>query len=160
MPRWILAVLGAVSLVGLLGAEPASADKTEQVKKEVMAIEQQKGAGLHQSVDATVQWFETVNAPDMVYWYQDQNGMHLVTRDEVVAQFRSGRRKVFGNTYTDYRLRVYADGKAAVLTYRTKQNMEMEGKPSTRESWDTDVYAKDNGVWHRVVHFTTFGPNP
>jgi hypothetical protein len=159
MQRWILAVPLVVSLVGVVKAQEATDSKTEEVKKEIMAIEQQKGAGLHKSVDATVQWFEKVNAPDMVYWYQDHNGMHLVTRDEVIAQFRSGERKVFGNTYTDYRVRVYGDGNAAVLTYRTKQNMEMAGKASTHESWDTDVYAKDNGVWRRVVHFTTFGPN-
>jgi hypothetical protein len=160
MQRLMLSVLLAVSLVGLVKAQEAAADKTEEVRKEIMQIEQEKGAGLRKSVDATVDWFERVNAPDMVYWYQDHNGLHLVTRDEVVAQFRSGERKVFGNTYSDYRLRVYGNGNAAVLTYRTSQNMEMSGKPSTRQSWSTDVYAKDNGVWRRVVHLSTFGPTP
>jgi hypothetical protein len=75
----------------------------------------------------------------VVYWYQDQNGRDLVTQDEVAAQFRCGERKVFGNTYSDYRVRVYADGNAAILTYRTRQNMEMAGKPSTRQSYSTDV---------------------
>ena len=159
MQKWILAVLVSVSLVGLLKAQGTSADKAEEVKKEIMAIEKQKGAGLRKGVDATVQWFETVNAPDMVYWYQDVNGMHEVTRDEVIAQFKSGDRKVFGNDYSDYRVRVYGDGNAAILTYSSQEHMQMHGKAWNHKSTTADIYAKDNLVWHRVGHFLVY-PEP
>lgn len=156
----LLSMLLGVSLVGFANAQEMTGEKAEQVKKEIMQIEHNKAGAINagKGIAGITDWFEHVNDPDMIYFYQDHEGLHLITRDEKVAQFRTGELKVLSTHYSDYRVRVFGDGNAAILTYRADAKIEVKGKPYTDQTFNTEVYAKDNGVWRRIVHYNTFLP--
>lgn len=160
MRRILLAMLLGVSWVGLIQGQEMTGEKAEEVKKEIMEIEHHKAGAINagKGISAITDWFEHVNDVDMIYFYQDHEGLHLITRDQKVAQFRTGELKVLSTHYSDYRVRVYAEGNAAVLTYRTEAKIVSKGKPYTDENFTTEVYAKDNGMWRRIVHYNTFLP--
>ena len=52
--------------------------------------------------------------------------------------------------HEDYNVRIYGD--TAVVTYRSGSTSQYQGKVSTVLANTTDVYVKQGGVWHAVVH--------
>jgi hypothetical protein len=156
MQRVILAMLLAVSLVGFAKAQVPTGDRTEQVKKEIMELEQEKISALGKGVPAIVEWFERVNSDDLAHT-DPISGVR--TKAQCIAEFQSGKLKVHPVTTSDYRVRVHGNGNTAILTYRTN-NMVTRGdnKPYTHDQFITDVYVRESGVWQRVAH--TASPVP
>ncbi|SRR6266403_1195479 len=156
MRRVILAVLLAVSLAGFVKAQVATEDRTEQVKQEIMKLEQEKISALGKGVPAIVEWFERVNSEDLAHTDPISGNR---TKAQCIAEFQSGKLKVHPVNTTDYKVRVHGNGNTAILTYRTN-NMVTRGdnKPYTHDQFITDVYVKESGVWQRVAH--TASPVP
>ena len=91
MRRIILAILLAVSLVGFVEAQDATLGKTEQVKKEIMELEQEKISALGKGVPAIVEWFERVNSEDLAHTDPISGNR---TKAQCIAEFQSGKLKV------------------------------------------------------------------
>jgi ketosteroid isomerase-like protein len=156
MRRIILAMMLAASLGGFVHAQMATGDRTEQVKKEIMEIEQQKISALGKGVPAIVDWFDRFNSEDIAHT-DPISGVR--TKAQCIAEFQSGKLKVHPITTSDYKVRVHGNGNTAILTYRTN-NMVTRGdnKPYTHDQFITDVYVKEAGSWQRVAH--TASPVP
>jgi Domain of unknown function (DUF4440) len=156
MRKIMMATVLAVSLVGFVKAQDVTVDKTEQVKKEIMELEQQKISALSKGVPAIVEWFERVNSEDLAHTDPISGNR---TKAQCIAEFQSGKLKVKPVHTSDYKVRVHGNGNAAILTYRTN-NMVTRGdnQPYTHDQFITDVYVKENGVWQRVAH--TASPVP
>ncbi len=156
MRKVILAMLLAVSLVGIVKAQVAAGDKSEQVKEEIMKLEHEKISALGKGVPAIVEWFERVNSEDLAHT-DPISGVR--SKAQCIAEFQSGKLKVHPVNTSDYKVRVHGDGNTAILTYRTN-NMVTRGdnKPYTHDQFITDVYVKESGVWQRVAH--TASPVP
>ena len=152
----MMAIVLAVSFVGFVKAQDATVDKAEQVKKEIMELEQQKILALSKGVPAIVEWFERVNSEDLAHTDPISGNR---TKAQCIAEFQSGKLKVKPVHTSDYKVRVHGNGNAAILTYRTN-NMVTRGdnQPYTHDQFITDVYVKENGVWQRVAH--TASPVP
>lgn len=156
MRRTILAIVLAVSSVGFVQAQDSTVDKTEEVKKEIMELEQQKISALSKGVPAIVEWFARVNSEDLAHTDPISGNR---TKAQCIAEFQSGKLKVKPVNTSDYKVRVHGNGNTAILTYRTN-NMVTRGdnQPYTHDQFITDVYVKENGVWQRVAH--TASPVP
>jgi len=150
-----LTILLAVSLAAFLSANQVTAkaaDTDEQVKNEILKMEQSKVEALKASGEVAAQWFEKYYTDDIDY--VSGNG-HVYTKADTVNEFRTGVRKLRLVIHDDYRVRVY--GNTAVLTYRGNDIMDRNGKPGTQELVrTTDVYVKQpDGVWRIAVHHVT-----
>ena len=156
MRKVMMAIVLAVSLVGLVKAQDATADKTEEVKKEIMELEHEKVSALSKGVPAIVEWFERVNSEDLAHTDPISGNR---TKAQCIAEFQSGKLKVKPVNTSDYKVRVHGNGNTAILTYRTN-NMVTRGdnQPYTHDQFITDVYVRENGVWQRVAH--TASPVP
>jgi ketosteroid isomerase-like protein len=156
MRKIIMATVLAVSLVGFAKAQDGTVDRTEQVKKEIMELEQEKISALSKGVPAIVEWFERVNSEDLAHTDPISGNR---TKAQCIAEFQTGKLKVKPVNTSDYKVRVHGNGNTAILTYRTN-NMVTRGdnQPYTHDQFITDVYVKENGVWQRVAH--TASPVP
>src|SRR3984893_8371324 len=152
----IMATVLAVSLVGLVEAQDMSVDRTEQVKKEIMELEQEKISALGKGVPAIVEWFERVNSEDLAHTDPISGNR---TKAQCIAEFQSGKLRVKPVNTSDYKVRVHGNGNTAILTYRTNNMVtRADNQPYTHDQFITDVYVKENGVWQRVAH--TASPVP
>ena len=156
MRKIMTATVLAVSLVAFAKAQDVMVDRTEQVKKEIMELEQEKITALSKGVPAIVEWFERVNSDDLAHTDPISGNR---TKAQCIAEFQTGKLKVKPVTTSDYKVRVHGNGNTAILTYRTN-NMVTRGdnQPYTHDQFITDVYVKENGVWQRVAH--TASPVP
>jgi hypothetical protein len=147
MQRFLLTILFAVSMAGVVkaqGAADAKPDKDEEVKKEILQLEDQRDRAL---MNNDADWFERIFADDIAY----MGG--TVTKAQIVAEIRSRERTWQAVRHDDYHVRVY--GNTAVVTYRSGSTMEYKGKISTNLGVTTDVYVKQGGAWRAVVHQVT-----
>jgi hypothetical protein len=147
MQKVLLIILLAVSMVGVVkaqGAPGAKPDQNEEIKKEILKLENERDRAL---MNNDADWFERVFADDI-----DYNG-GTVTKAQIVGEIRSKERKWQAVRHDDYRVRVY--GNTVVVTYRSGSTMEYKGKVSTNLANTTDVYVKQGGVWRAVVHHVT-----
>src|ERR1700694_431309 len=125
MRRILLAMLLAVSLVGFVKAQEASGDTAEEVKKEIMKIEQEKVSALGKGSSAIADWFERYNADDLAH---TDPGSGVRTKAQVIADFKSRKQKVVPGMFSDYRVRVHGNGSTAILTYRNHNTVTIVDK--------------------------------
>ena len=152
MQRFLLTILLAASLVGLVKAQEATRDTAEEVKKEIMKIEEEKESALEKGASAQADWFERYNADDLD---ETTTTFGVRTKAQVLVDFRSGNQKNIPVSSYDYRVRVHGNGNTAILTYRVNNIVKREGKAYAHEQFVSDVYVKEGGVWQRVVHHSS-----
>jgi ketosteroid isomerase-like protein len=155
MRRILLAILLTVSLVGFVKPQVASGDTTEDVKKEIMKIEEEKVSALGKGSSAIADWFERYNADDIAHT-DPQSGVR--TKAQIIADFKSRKQTVVPGKFSDYRVRVHGNGSTAILTYRNHDTITIGDKTYAKEHFVTDVYVKEDGVWQRVVHHASVVP--
>ena len=144
----LLTILLVTSFVGFAAPQPANGETDEEITNEIMAIEHEKEAALGKGMSAVADWFERHNADDLA-WTGEPG---LRTKAEVIHDMRSGNQHVKPERTYDYRVRVHGNGTTAVLTYRTNGTFSIGDKTFGHQLYITDVYAKENGQWIRVVH--------
>ena len=150
-----LSMLLIVSFSGLAAARGAAAGapaNSEEIKKEVLKLEQERDQALMKN-DAA--WFERIFADDIDYIGA---GGGIMTKRQVVDEIGSRARKWQAVRHDEYKVRVY--GNAAVVSYRSDSTMEYKGQVKTTLARTTDVYVKQNGQWRDVVHQVTALPAP
>ena len=142
-----MALAGA--LAGAVQGQTASKEKTEAVRKEIMAIEDDKVAGLLKGGSEPVDWILKYDAEDIAQTNIDGS---TPTKAQVADGLRPGFFKMDSMKQDGHRFRVYDDGKVAVVTYHALGVLERGGKAMPRESNFSDVWVKQNGGWLRVLH--------
>ena len=153
MRRFLLPVLLALSLGGMLKAQGTpKADRDEEVKKEILRLEHEKIESLQKGGAAAADWIDQHYVDDLDC-LGSGGGTGVCTKAEMMAEHRSGARKIDTVRHDDFRVRVYGD--TAVMTFRGNNTMERNGKSITGFVRTTDVYVKQDGVWKIVVHQVT-----
>ena len=149
MRRALLALLLGISLAGTIGAQAIRGEKAEQVKNEIMKIEDEKVAGLLRGGSEPVDWIRQYDAEDIAQTNIDGS---TPTKTQVADGLKPGVFKMDSMKQDGHRFRVYDDGKVAVVTYHARGVLERNGKVTPRESNFSDVWVMQNGSWLRVLH--------
>lgn len=149
MRKLLMAMLLAGSLAGSLPAQTVSKEKAEAVKKEIMAIEDDKLAGLLRGGSEPVDWIVKYDAEDIAQTNIDGS---TPTKAQVEDGLKPGFFKMHSMKQDGHHFRVYDNGNVAVVTYHANGVLERNGKVTPRESNFSDVWVKQNGAWLRVLH--------
>ena len=149
MRRALLALLLGISLAGTIGAQAITGEKAEQVRNEIMKIEDEKVAGLLRGGPEPVDWIRQYDAEDIAQTNIDGSSPG---KAEIEAGLQPGVFKMHSMKQDGHKFRVYDDGKVAVVTYHALGVLERNGKVTPRESNFSDVWVKQNGKWLRVLH--------
>ena len=159
MRRILFSMLLAVSLAGLVQAQGTTADqsaKDAQAVKEVTKIETDKIPLLVKSGPGASDWFDSHNVDDLAYQDPDAG---ILTKAQVSAELRTGKRKPSSIKQYNHRVRVYGNGDVAVVTYlgdvTGKKDKTGKTLPFVSHEATTDVWVKQGGVWLRAVHAVT-----
>jgi hypothetical protein len=150
MRRLLCSILLALLLVGPVKAQMTTgqvAEKNAQAEKELVKYENDLIKAVLTGGSVAADFFDRDDADD-----QDllTNGK-VSTKAEHVAEWRSSSRKMVSINHSDYLVHVYGNGTTAVVTYQG-HNQELEGKVVDKYYRTTDVFAKQNGKWLRVLH--------
>jgi hypothetical protein len=149
MRKFLFAILLAVLLPGMAAAQAITGEKADQVKREIMKIEDEKLAGLLRGGSEPVDWIKQYDAEEVAQTNIDGSSP---TKAEIEAGLQPGVFKMHSMKQDGHRFRVYDDGKVAVVTYHALGVLERNGKVTPRESNFSDVWVKQNGAWLRVLH--------
>jgi hypothetical protein len=147
--KLLMAMALAGALAGVVQAQTVSKEKTEIVRKEIMAIEDDKVAGLLKGGSDPVDWIIKYDAEDIAQTNIDGS---TPTKTQVADGLKPGVFKMDSMKQDGHRFRVYDDGKVAVVTYHARGVLERNGKVTPRESNFSDVWVMQNGSWLRVLH--------
>jgi uncharacterized protein DUF4440 len=149
MTKFLLAAIGGVLLATTIGAQAITGEKAEEVRKEIMKIEDEKVAGLLRGGSEPVDWIKQYDAEEVAQTNIDGSSP---TKAEIEAGLEPGVFKMHSMKQDGHKFRVYDDGKIAVVTYHALGVLERNGKLTPRESNFSDVWVKQNGAWLRVLH--------
>jgi uncharacterized protein DUF4440 len=149
MRKAILAAILGISFAGTIGAQAISGEKAEEVKKEILKIEDEKVAGLLRGGSEPVDWIRQYDAEEIAQTNIDGSSPG---KAEIEAGLQPGVFKMHSMKQDGHKFRVYDDGKVAVVTYHALGVLEHNGKVTPRESNFSDVWVKQNGAWLRVLH--------
>src|SRR6202166_2820491 len=149
MRRIFFALLLTVSFAGVVFAQEVTAAKAEAVKKEIMAIEDEKVAGLLRGGSEPVDWIVKYDAEDIAQTNIDGSNP---TKKQVEDGLQPGVFKMHSMNQDGHHFRVYDNGNVAVVTYHALGVVERNGKSVNRENLFSDVWVKQNGTWLRGLH--------
>jgi enoyl reductase-like protein len=149
MSKYLVAMLLAACLPGMIAAQAITGEKAEAVKKEIMKIEDEKVAGLLRGGSEPVNWIKQYDAEDVAQTNIDGSSP---TKAEIEEGLKPEVFKMHSMKQDGHRFRVYDNGNVAVVTYHALGVLERNGKVTPRESNFSDVWVKQNGAWLRVLH--------
>jgi Domain of unknown function (DUF4440) len=149
MKKAALAAILGISLAGTIGAQAITGEKADEVKKEILKIEDEKVAGLLRGGSEPVDWIRQYDAEEIAQTNIDGSSPG---KAEIEAGLQPGVFKMHSMKQDGHKFRVYDDGKVAVVTYHALGVLERNGKITPRESNFSDVWVKQNGAWLRVLH--------
>ena len=155
--RSILAILlVAFSTVAVGKAQETTGEAAEKVKQEILKLEKEKLAAFRSTGTAKnfcEDWVKAHDAPRIVHVMP--NGS-VRSKDQLMAEVRTGNRKLYSLEYGPQDIRVYGDGgdgTTAVSTYLTTADIAMYGGRHLVESdLAVDVWFKQGGKWWFIVH--------
>jgi ketosteroid isomerase-like protein len=157
MRRIFFAFLVTVSFAGVGFAQEVTGAKAEAVKKEIMAIESEKVAGLLRGGSEPVDWIAKYDAEDIAQ--TDVDGS-TPNKAQIEAGLQPGVFKMHSMKQDGHHFRVYDNGNVAVVTYHALGVVERNGKSVKRENLFSDVWVKQKGAWLRVLHQERDMPKP
>ena len=149
MNKILVAAMLGISLAGTIGAQAITGEKAEQVRKEIMKIEDEKVAGLLRGGSEPVDWIKQYDSEEIAQTNIDGSSPG---KAEIEAGLQPGVFKMHSMKQDGHTFRVYDDGKVAVVTYHALGVLERNGKVTPRESNFSDVWVKQGGKWLRVLH--------
>jgi hypothetical protein len=160
---FLLAVL-VLSLAGFVRAQETTGPKADEVKKEIIKLEEDKLRAF-QSTGTSHNF-----CPDWVKSYDAEGIVHINadgtedTKAGLMSDVQNGNRKLLAVRYGPQNIRVYGDGgngTTAVTTYSTLYDIEVYGKQSRSEEHHVvDVWVNREGKWWFVVHSVHSLPSP
>ena len=149
MKNILFAALLGISLAGTASAQALTGAKADEVKKEIMKIEDEKVAGLLRGGSEPVDWIRQYDAEEVAQTNIDGSSP---SKAEIEAGLQPGVFKMHSMKQDGHRFRVYDNGNVAVVTYHALGVLERNGKVTPRESNFSDVWVKQDGKWLRVLH--------
>ena len=141
---FVVAVMLSLCLPGL--AQKAN-DSSLSTEEQIKSIEEERNRAILSGDAATL---DRMTAED--YTFITLRG-ELRTKAEIVKGFQSGAFKYESRTISELKVRVYGD--TAVVTGRSTQKGEENGKDYSGDYRFTRVYVKDTGHWITVALQTT-----
>jgi len=141
---FVVAVMLSLCLPGL--AQKAN-DSSLSTEEQIKSIEEERNRAILSGDAATL---DRMTAED--YTFITLRG-ELRTKAEIVKGFQSGAFKYESRTISELKVRVYGD--TAVVTGRSTQKGEEDGKDYSGDYRFTRVYVKDKGRWITVALQTT-----
>jgi len=150
MPRtFLLTVLLGVSLVSSAVAQQATGKDAEEAKAEVMKLEKEKVPLLLKGGSAFADWFDRVDAQDVVIINGDGSSL---TKAEQAGLWRSDAMRQTANDQRDHKAYVYDNGNVVIVTYLGTTHNVVRGKASVSTGRTADTWVRQDGKWLRVVH--------
>jgi hypothetical protein len=148
--RYILSVAGAlIALAHTPNAfaigDPNTSNKS--AAEEIRLLEEDRNQAILRGDAAAL---ERMTSDD--YTFVTLRG-EMVTKAEIVRNFRSGAAKYQSREISDLNIRVYDN--SAVVTGRAIQKGMENGKDYSGDYWFTRVYVKQGGHWISVALQTT-----
>ena len=138
----------AVLLSWCLVAQAQKAnDSSLSTEKQIKSIEEERNRAILSGDAATL---DRMTADD--YTFITLRG-ELRTKAEIVKGFQSGAFKYESRTISELKVKVY--GETAVVTGRSTQKGEENGKDYSGDYRFTRVYVRDKGHWMTVALQTT-----
>jgi ketosteroid isomerase-like protein len=148
--RYVLSVAGALIALAFTPNAFAVGDANTSSKsamEEIRSLEADRNQAILRGDAAAL---ERMTADD--YTFVTLRG-EMLTKAEVVRNFRSGAAKYQSREISDLNIRVY--GNSAVVTGKAIQKGMENGKDYSGDYWFTRVYVKQGGHWMTVALQTT-----
>jgi len=155
MKRILLFSVLAFGFAGLVRAQETMGPKAEEVKKEILKLEEEKLKAFQStgtSKNICPDWVRNNDAEAIVHINADGTED---TRAGLVNDLEKGNRILHSLRYGPQNIRVYGDGgngTTAVTTYATFDDIEVYGKRTNSEHYSLDVWVKRDGKWWFVAH--------
>jgi ketosteroid isomerase-like protein len=127
----------------LVGQAQKASDSSLSTEEQIKSIEEERNRAILSGDAATL---ERMTADD--YTFITLRGQ-LRTKAEIVKGFQSGAFKYESRTISELKVRVYGD--TAVVTGRSTQKGEENGKDYSGDYRFTRVYVRDKGRWMTVA---------
>jgi hypothetical protein len=154
MRRVLSTALLAVLLAAVVQAQETTGAKAEEVKQEVLKIETDKLEYRANHQGSIEDWNKRYDAVGIAV--TQPNGARPTGAEHVHHLQDPNRAKLRTNHQFGYQVRVYDDGKIAVVTYNGENTFSTDAdkdKIVTQRTLDTDVWFKfPDGMWRRIVH--------
>ena len=144
----LLAETGSAARLSSQSAAPVPSDEPSRVE----AIERDLVAAINR---ADLETYQRLVAED--YVAHDVSG-RTVTREEVLASYRSGARRYRDLTIYDVKVRIHGD--TAVVSARTKGFRVEEGRETENRVRYVRVYARRGGQWKAVAQMAAREESP
>ena len=152
-----------LGLAGFAKAQETTGPKAEEVKKEILRIEEEKLKAFQStgtSKNICPDWVKSNDAEGIVHINADG------TEDSkagLVKDLEKGNRVLHSLRYGPQNIRVYGDGgngTTAVTTYPTFDDIEVYGHRTSSQHYSLDVWVKRDGKWWFVAHSVHERPSP
>jgi hypothetical protein len=127
-----------------LKAGDTQSNHDEQIKKEVLGVENQLNQAL---LHADIGTLDRIYSDNLAYM---NAGGEVMTKAEVLSKFKSGEIKLLTLGRDDIRLRVFGD--AVILYGISTAALEYKGRVSYGPRRFTNAYVKVNGEWRLASH--------
>ena len=163
MKRIFLLCMLGLGFAGFVKAQDTKGPKAEQVKKEILKLEEEKLKAFQStgtSNNICPDWVRNNDAEAIVHINSDGTED---TRAGLVKDLEKGNRILHSLRYGPQNIRVYGDGEngtTAVTTYLTFNDIEVYGKRTSSEVYSLDVWTKRDGKWWFVAHSVHERPTP
>lgn len=144
-------ILGVPSLAGQGKAQETPAGQSaadEEARETILKMEHDRVEYLKVGGSVIADWIDRVYTDDVVC--MGSGGGGACTKAEIMAEHRSGERKLRAVNHHDYAVHVH--GNTAVLTFRGDNVMERKGKTFTVSVQTTEFWVKQDGMWRIVAH--------
>lgn len=154
MRRVLSTALLAVLWAGVVKAQETTGAKAEEVKQEILKLETDKLAYRLNHEGSIEDWNKRYDAVGIAV--TQSNGARPTGAEHVAHLQDPNRAKLRTNHQFGYQVRVYDDGKIAVVTFNGENTFSTDldkDKIVTQKTLDTDVWFKfPDGMWRRIVH--------
>ena len=149
-------ILTPPSAAGQGQAQGTTMDRSaadEESRETILKMEHDRVEYLKVGGSVIADWIDRVYSDDVVC--MGSGGGGACTKAEIMAEHRSGERKLRAVNHHDYAVHVH--GNTAVLTFRGDNVMERKGKTFTVSVQTTEFWVKQDGMWRIVAHLVNPG---
>jgi hypothetical protein len=154
MKRFLSTALLAVLFAGVAKAQETTGTKAEEVKQEILKLETEKLSYRLSHEGSMEDWNKRYDAIGIAV--TQPNGARPTGSEHVAHMKDPNRAKLRTNNQFGYEVRVYDDGKIAVVTFNGENTFSTDAdkdKIVTQKTLDTDVWFQfPDGMWRRIVH--------
>jgi hypothetical protein len=153
MRRLLLLAL-VLSGASVLHAQQMTGTVADRVKNEIIKLEEEKASIILKGGPQAADYYDQFYDDDETYlssYLSSAQGSRA--KADIVADWRIGVPKIVSTRHYDYRVRVYDNGKTAVVSYRATGVMQLKDKgPRDYDEKAMEVFVKQNGKWRVIAH--------